>query len=90
MEFRKGKANIERMVAKWQEDEENRKWLESRTRPCAGCGVRVEKSHGCNHMTCGRCNAHFCYRCGDSVGPHFCTRRNAHIPDLAAGSLCAL
>ncbi|ORY23205.1 hypothetical protein BCR39DRAFT_362763 [Naematelia encephala] len=67
MELRRGKANLERMVTKWREDEENKKWLESRTRACAGCGVRVEKSHGCNHMTCGRCNAHFCYRCGSSV-----------------------
>jgi len=67
MEARRGRTNLERMVSKWREDEENRKWLESKTRPCSGCGVRVEKSHGCNHMTCGRCNAHFCYRCGDSV-----------------------
>ncbi|KAL7424702.1 hypothetical protein Q5752_000386 [Cryptotrichosporon argae] len=69
IEVQRGRANIERMVARWREDEENRKWLESRTRGCAGCGVRVEKSHGCNHMTCGRCMAHFCYRCGDSISP---------------------
>jgi E3 ubiquitin-protein ligase RNF14 len=67
MEARRGKTNLERMVAKWQEDEANKKWLENSTRACAGCGVRVEKSHGCNHMTCGRCGTHFCYRCGKSV-----------------------
>ncbi|WVQ70866.1 hypothetical protein IAR50_000391 [Cryptococcus sp. DSM 104548] len=69
IEKQKGKANIDRLVRQWQEDEMNRQWLEGRTRACAGCGVRVEKSHGCNHMTCGRCNAHFCYRCGDSISP---------------------
>nr|XP_018267239.1 uncharacterized protein I303_01224 [Kwoniella dejecticola CBS 10117]OBR89397.1 hypothetical protein I303_01224 [Kwoniella dejecticola CBS 10117] len=69
MEMKKGKANLERMVAKYFEDEANKNWLESKTRPCSGCGVRVEKSHGCNHMTCGRCNAHFCYRCGDPIKP---------------------
>lgn len=86
MESRRGKSNIERMVAKWREDEENKKWLEEKTRACSGCGVRVEKrsvcnqaldldtmlmwsSHGCNHMTCGRCGAHFCYRCEVSVSP---------------------
>ncbi|ORX36001.1 hypothetical protein BD324DRAFT_581472 [Kockovaella imperatae] len=69
MEKRRGKANLERMVAQWREDQENRKWLESKTRACSGCGVRVEKSHGCNHMTCGRCQAHFCYRCGASISP---------------------
>ena len=68
MEQRRGKKNIERMVGKYLEEEENKKWLDERTRACAGCGVRVEKSHGCNHMTCGRCGAHFCYRCGISVG----------------------
>ena len=81
MELRRGKGNLERMVNKWREDEENKKWLQSKTR---ACGVRVEKryvhvltdslngieyydSHGCNHMTCGRCSAHFCFRCGDPV-----------------------
>ena len=43
MESRRGKSNIERMVAKWREDEENKKWLEEKTRACSGCGVRVEK-----------------------------------------------
>jgi predicted RNA-binding Zn-ribbon protein involved in translation (DUF1610 family) len=70
MEQRRGKKNIDRMVAKYLEEEENKKWLDERTRACAGCGVRVEKSHGCNHMTCGRCGAHFCYRCGASVSFH--------------------
>ncbi|WWC86300.1 uncharacterized protein L201_001173 [Kwoniella dendrophila CBS 6074] len=69
MELKRGKANLERLVAKYFEDEANKSWLESKTRPCSGCGVRVEKSHGCNHMTCGRCNAHFCYRCGDPIKP---------------------
>ncbi|KAK4688333.1 E3 ubiquitin-protein ligase RNF14, partial [Tremellales sp. Uapishka_1] len=69
MEMRKGKENLRRMVDKYHEDEGNRKWLSERTRSCAGCGVRVEKSHGCNHMTCNRCHAHFCYRCGASISP---------------------
>ena len=69
IELRRGKANLEKIVARYLEDEQNRQWLESSTRACAGCGVRVEKSHGCNHMTCGRCHAHFCYRCGESVSP---------------------
>lgn len=43
LELRKGKGNLERLVAKWREDEENKKWLQEMTRACAGCGVRVEK-----------------------------------------------
>ncbi|OCF41788.1 hypothetical protein I317_04394 [Kwoniella heveanensis CBS 569] len=46
MELRRGKANIERMVAKHLEDEANKQWLEGKTRACAGCGVRVEKRCG--------------------------------------------
>ena len=29
---------------------------------CPNCANGVEKSHGCNHMTC-RCGTHFCYLC---------------------------
>lgn len=43
IEQRRGKSNIERMVAKWREEEENKKWLAEKTRACSGCGVRVEK-----------------------------------------------
>jgi E3 ubiquitin-protein ligase RNF14 len=43
MEIRRGKRNIEKMIAKWQEDEENKKWMEEKTMPCSGCGVRVER-----------------------------------------------
>jgi len=45
MEARRGKGNLERMVIKWREDEGNKKWLQARTRACAGCGVRVEKRY---------------------------------------------
>lgn len=43
MEARRGKSNLDRMVSKWQEEEDNKKWLEEKTKACAGCGVRVEK-----------------------------------------------
>lgn len=40
--------------------------------------VHVEKSMGCNHMTCSKCRQHFCYRCGEKLygNPyeHFSTR----------------
>ena len=32
-------------------------------RRCGRCGVMVQLSSGCNHMTC-RCSHHFCYACG--------------------------
>ncbi|KAF9561217.1 hypothetical protein CPC08DRAFT_635653 [Agrocybe pediades] len=35
-------------------------------RYCPGCKTPVQKSYGCNHITCSApgCNVHFCYRCG--------------------------
>lgn len=32
-------------------------------RACFKCNAVVERSTGCNHMTC-RCSAQFCYHCG--------------------------
>ena len=34
-------------------------------RRCGRCGVMVQLSSGCNHMTC-RCGHHFCYECGSA------------------------
>ena len=36
---------------------------------CPNCKVRVQRSAGCNHMTCTQCRSHFCYRCGASLSP---------------------
>ncbi|PVH88823.1 hypothetical protein DL98DRAFT_362001, partial [Cadophora sp. DSE1049] len=30
---------------------------------CPSCGVRIQKSSGCDHMTCHRCNFEFCFAC---------------------------
>ncbi|KAI5992155.1 hypothetical protein EDD15DRAFT_2168501 [Pisolithus albus] len=62
-----GRTSVQRMVRQHKEDEENRKWLESSTTECPGCALRVEKSMGCNHMTCSKCKTHFCYRCGNRI-----------------------
>ncbi|CEL53122.1 putative E3 ubiquitin-protein ligase RNF217 OS=Mus musculus GN=Rnf217 PE=3 SV=2 [Rhizoctonia solani AG-1 IB] len=36
---------------------------------CPGCQAPIEKSEGCNHMSCTTpaCNTHFCYVCGGKV-----------------------
>ncbi len=33
-------------------------------RNCANCSSPIEKSGGCNHMTCTHCNYEFCWICG--------------------------
>lgn len=49
---RYGKKNLDRLQAEYEENEANRKWFEGHTRECCGCGTRVQKSQGCNHMIC--------------------------------------
>ncbi|KIY52890.1 hypothetical protein FISHEDRAFT_34477 [Fistulina hepatica ATCC 64428] len=73
-----GKSTIARLVAAHEEEKANKKWLEMSTMACPGCNVNVEKSLGCNHMTCAKCHQHFCYRCGTRLNsqnpyPHFST-----------------
>ncbi|KAI6002599.1 hypothetical protein F5J12DRAFT_840055 [Pisolithus orientalis] len=67
LERRYGRTSVQRLVRQHREEEENRKWLESSTTECPGCALRVEKSMGCNHMTCSKCKTHFCYRCGHKI-----------------------
>lgn len=38
-------------------------WEEMWTRRCPSCGVSIEKSGGCDHMTCRKCQFEFCWLC---------------------------
>ncbi|XP_077981091.1 E3 ubiquitin-protein ligase RNF14-like [Glandiceps talaboti] len=40
-----------------------KKTIKETSVPCPGCHVRIEKSMGCNYMTCSRCRVHFCWLC---------------------------
>ena len=42
---------------------------------CPKCKVFIERSSGCDSMTCNRCHSHFCYKCGN----HF-----RHIPGIGS------
>eukprot|EP00580_Thalassiosira_gravida_P019316 CAMPEP_0201666856 /NCGR_PEP_ID=MMETSP0494-20130426/10372_1 /ASSEMBLY_ACC=CAM_ASM_000839 /TAXON_ID=420259 /ORGANISM="Thalassiosira gravida, Strain GMp14c1" /LENGTH=390 /DNA_ID=CAMNT_0048146391 /DNA_START=40 /DNA_END=1213 /DNA_ORIENTATION=+ len=44
-------------------DELTLQWLTEQTTLCPGCGSRVEKDNGCDHMTC-LCGCEFCFECG--------------------------
>eukprot|EP00581_Thalassiosira_minuscula_P015447 CAMPEP_0183725608 /NCGR_PEP_ID=MMETSP0737-20130205/20950_1 /TAXON_ID=385413 /ORGANISM="Thalassiosira miniscula, Strain CCMP1093" /LENGTH=334 /DNA_ID=CAMNT_0025956651 /DNA_START=44 /DNA_END=1048 /DNA_ORIENTATION=+ len=46
-------------------DELTLEWINSQTKMCPGCGYRVEKDDGCNHMEC-LCGYEFCFGCGQS------------------------
>ncbi|XP_038149213.1 probable E3 ubiquitin-protein ligase RNF217 [Cyprinodon tularosa] len=32
---------------------------------CPRCKIHIQRTEGCDHMTCAQCNTNFCYRCGE-------------------------
>ena len=44
----------------------------SESTKCPSCHFLVQRTEGCNHMQCSKCNTHFCYSCGDywNCGTH--------------------
>eukprot|EP01124_Arcella_intermedia_P021654 TRINITY_DN3074_c0_g1_i1.p1 TRINITY_DN3074_c0_g1~~TRINITY_DN3074_c0_g1_i1.p1 ORF type:complete len:961 (-),score=181.29 TRINITY_DN3074_c0_g1_i1:8-2890(-) len=49
--------------SKMTDTEKFDEWKAAHTKPCAKCNSPIEKTHGCNHMTCGVCSSHFCWLC---------------------------
>lgn len=44
-------------------------YLKMHTTPCPTCASPCQKTHGCNHMRCFRCQTHFCYLCSAWLDP---------------------
>lgn len=38
--------------------------------PCTNCSIRINKTTGCNHMKCVRCQTEFCYKCLKNYTDH--------------------
>ena len=45
------------------EEKASEEYLRAHTTPCPTCLARCQKSMGCNHMICYKCDSHFCYLC---------------------------
>lgn len=56
-----------------QIDEKFKEWAKDKElRNCPMCKAHIEKSDGCNHMTCYYCNFQFCWICGGTYSSeHF-------------------
>ncbi|KAJ3193690.1 E3 ubiquitin-protein ligase rnf14 [Irineochytrium annulatum] len=63
LETRYGRKRLEKIV----EEEKNALWIKQNAQRCPRCGVGVERSSGCSHMTCSICGVHFCYLCSSTL-----------------------
>ncbi|KAI0977153.1 RWD domain-containing protein [Xylaria arbuscula] len=59
----------ERKDAITEEEKASLEYLRLHSTPCPTCGAPCQKSHGCNHMRCFRCQTHFCYLCSAWLDP---------------------
>jgi E3 ubiquitin-protein ligase RNF14 len=52
-----------------KEEKASEEYIRRNTSECPSCLCAVQKSRGCNHMTCFQCRTHFCYICGFWLDP---------------------
>ncbi|KAI1767692.1 RWD domain-containing protein [Hypoxylon sp. FL1150] len=52
-----------------EEEKASLDYLKLHTTPCPTCAAPCQKTHGCNHMRCFRCQSHFCYLCSAWLDP---------------------
>ncbi|KAG9246345.1 RWD domain-containing protein [Calycina marina] len=52
-----------------EEEKASLEYLKLHTTPCPTCAAPAQKTHGCNHMICFKCNSHFCYLCSSWLQP---------------------
>ncbi|XP_062520957.1 E3 ubiquitin-protein ligase RNF217-like [Corticium candelabrum] len=69
-QFRKG----QKLFKKWIKGKHNGI---ANAQRCPKCHICIQRTTGCDHMTCSRCQCDFCYRCGKRmisfgwVGDHY-------------------
>jgi E3 ubiquitin-protein ligase RNF14 len=51
LERRYGRKNLQTLASKYQEEKANGEYLKQNSTTCPGCGVSVQKSLGCNHVS---------------------------------------
>jgi E3 ubiquitin-protein ligase RNF14 len=67
-----------------EEEQASLDYINLHTTPCPTCAAPAQKTHGCNHMICFRCNTHFCYLCSAWLSPdnpyrHFNKQENGKV-----------
>ncbi|ORY02460.1 hypothetical protein BCR34DRAFT_591901 [Clohesyomyces aquaticus] len=51
------------------EEEASKKKIKETAKKCPGCKYNIEKTFGCDHMTCSKCRHEFCWTCLAPYGP---------------------
>ncbi|XP_011501033.1 PREDICTED: E3 ubiquitin-protein ligase RNF14-like [Ceratosolen solmsi marchali] len=59
LEQRYGKKQLQMLV----ENSMTENWIHTNSQKCPHCNTAIEKSDGCNKMTCWKCNTFFCWIC---------------------------
>lgn len=59
----------ERKEAITEEEKASLEYVKMHTTPCPTCAAPAQKTQGCNHMLCFRCQTHFCYLCSSWLDP---------------------
>ncbi|KAK0728124.1 RWD domain-containing protein [Lasiosphaeria miniovina] len=60
------RRNKEELTA---EEQASLEYLKFNTTPCPTCSALAQKTKGCNHMICFKCQTHFCYLCSAWLDP---------------------
>ena len=60
-----------------ERDPTSDKWLSKHSKDCPNCGVPIQRTAGCMHMTCAVCKYEFWYTCTCRYPRHMahCRRR---------------
>ncbi|KAK7097998.1 E3 ubiquitin-protein ligase RNF14-like [Littorina saxatilis] len=86
MERRYGKRAINQAL----EEVHSAEWLEKNAKMCPYCGTQIQKTEGCNKMTCIKCRSYFCWLCHTLLSrsnpySHFSTRGSPCFERLFEG-----
>ena len=64
-----GEKVLLKLLESYQQDQQNQlaceKYIRENTISCPQCGVAIQKTMGCNKITCLTCHTKFCYLCGE-------------------------
>lgn len=59
LEARYGTAAMKRII----EEAVSEQWLLENAKECPSCSAQIQRTEGCNKMTCRQCHADFCWLC---------------------------